>query len=79
MKPTTAIAASIPISLVVMATVAGTTAQVTGADRAAIKRAMIYFGGAMVVAAVVSGNAGAGIATTISVGVAFYGLNHAWQ
>lgn len=78
MNTAAAIAVSIPASLVVMASVAGATAQVTQADRQAVQRAMLYFGGAMGVAAFLSGNAGVTIATLASVGAAYYGLNHAW-
>lgn len=72
------VAVTIPTSLLVMASVAGATAQVTGGDRQAVKRAMAYFAGAMVLAALVSRDPGVAVATTVSVGAAFYGLHHAW-
>lgn len=78
MNTAAAVAVSVPTSLIVMAGVAGATAQVTGADRAAVKRAMIYFGGALVVASLLTQNLSVGIATTASVAVSFYGLHHAW-
>lgn len=61
-----------------MASVAGASAQVTSADREAVKRAMLTFGAAMILAALLTQNIGVGVATSLSVGAAYYGLQHAW-
>jgi len=79
MNTAAAVAVSVPTSLVVMASVAGATAQVTQADRQAVTRAMLYFGGAMVLASLLTQNVPVAVATTLSVGAAYYGLNHAWR
>ena len=78
MNTTVAIAVSVPTSFIVMASVAGATAQVTQADRESVRKAMLYFGGAMVVAALLSQNLGVALATGASVGAAYVGLQRAW-
>lgn len=62
-----------------MASVAGATAQVTSADREAVKRAMVLFGGSLVLAALLSQDVAVAIATGLTVGAAFYGLNYAFS
>lgn len=79
MNTAQAVAVSVPASLVVMASVAGASAQVTQADRTAVKNAMLYFGIAMVGASLLSRNVAVAVATTASVGLAYYGLNKAWS
>lgn len=78
MNTAVAVAASVPAALVVMASVAGASAQVTQADRQAVRNSMLYFGIAMVAASLLSRNMAVAVATTASVGVAYYGLNKAW-
>lgn len=78
MNTAAAVAVSVPTSLVVMAGVAGASAQVTGADRQAVQRAMLYFGGALVLASLLTQSVSVALATTGSVAAAYYGLNHAW-
>ena len=78
MNTAVAVAASVPTSMLVMASVAGATAQVTGADREAVKRAMLYFGGAMILAALLTQNLAVAVATTGTVVAVNYGLHHAW-
>lgn len=78
MNTATAVAISIPTSLLVMASVGGATAQVTQADKDSVRRAMLYFGVALIVASGLSRNVHVAVATTASVGAAFYALNHAW-
>lgn len=79
MNVTTAVAVSVPTSLVVMASVAGATAQVTQADREAVKRAMMVFGLALVTASLLSQNIAVSVATGASVAAAYAGLNYAWK
>lgn len=72
------IAVSVPATLIIMSSVAGATAQVTQADRTAVRRALIVFGAALVAAAVVSQDVAVGVATAATVGAAFYGLSYAF-
>lgn len=72
------IAVSVPATLIIMSSVAGATAQVTQADRTAVRRALIVFGGALVAGAVVSQDVTVGIATAATVAAAFYGLSYAF-
>lgn len=78
MNTLTAIAVSVPTSLVVMAGVAGSTAQVTQADRESVRRSMLVFGAALILASLLTQDVGVGVATTLTVGAAFYGLQYAW-
>lgn len=79
MNTAAAVAVSIPTTLLIMSSVAGATAQVTNADRQAVQRAMLYFGTAMLIAALLSQNLAVATATGLSLGAAYYGLQHAWS
>lgn len=72
------VAVSVPTVLLVMGSVAGATAQVTQADREAVRRAMLLFGGSLVLAALLSQDVAVAVATGITVGAAFYGLQYAF-
>lgn len=78
MNPLTAIAVSVPTSLLIMSTVAGDSGQVTQGDRESVRRAMLVFGGALILASILTRDVRVGVATTVSVGAAFYGLQWAW-
>lgn len=78
MNTITAIAVSVPTSLLIMSTVAGDSGQVTQGDKESVRRAMLMFGATLILASLLTRNVGVTVGTTLSVGTAFYGLQWAW-
>jgi hypothetical protein len=62
-----------------MSSVAGATAQVTQANPTAVRRAMLLFGGSLVIAALVSQDMAVAVATAATVGAAYYGLSYVFD
>jgi hypothetical protein len=70
---------SIPATLLVMSAVGGATAQITGADRDAVRHALMVTGGALVIASAATGSVPTAVTTLLAVAATAYAMRGAWQ
>jgi hypothetical protein len=70
---------SIPTTLLVMSTVGGATAQITGADSSSVKHALIVAGAALIVASAATGSVPASVTTALAVVATMYAMRPAWK
>lgn len=70
---------SIPTTLLVMSTVGGATAQMTGANQDAVRHALMVAGGSLIVASAVTGSVAASVTTAIAVAATAYAMRSAWM
>jgi hypothetical protein len=70
---------SIPTTLLVMSTVGGATAQITGAQPDAVKHALIVAGASLVVASAATGSVPTAVTTALAVVATMYAMRSAWK
>ncbi len=70
---------SIPTTLLVMSAAGGATAQITGADRTAVRHALMVTGASLIIASAVTGSIPAAVATTAAVAATAYAMRGAWM
>ena len=69
---------AVPTTLLVLAAVAGSTAQITHADHEAIRRSLWVTGGVLLTASAVSGNINATVGTAVAVAAVAFITRDIW-
>lgn len=69
---------AVPATLIVTSSVAGATAQMTGANRAAVAHSLRVTSAAIMISATLTGNPSAIVGTAVAIGAVWYATQSAW-